>query len=81
MTKKEARDALERLFHDSTDEEYWQTDEFAEAIGTAMAVLEKEIPQAVSKTGMKFKCPSCEKWLSKIYKHCPHCGQRLEEEA
>lgn len=25
------------------------------------------------------KCPKCDKWLTKIYKYCPHCGQRIIE--
>lgn len=56
---------------------------------------EKQIPKKTSKTDMEFKaldvdnkevimyecapCPSCEKWITKIYKYCPHCGQRIEE--
>jgi hypothetical protein len=24
-------------------------------------------------------CPSCERWITKIYNFCPHCGQRIEE--
>lgn len=25
-------------------------------------------------------CPACDKWITKIYNFCPHCGQRVEEE-
>ena len=25
------------------------------------------------------KCPNCDKWLTKIYSYCPHCGQRIVE--
>ena len=66
-----------------------------EALKRAIKALEKQVPMKTRITGMKFKaldvetkevvmyecspCPSCEKWLSKIYKYCPHCGQRIEE--
>lgn len=25
-----------------------------------------------------YQCPSCKRWVSKIYKHCPDCGQALD---
>ena len=25
-----------------------------------------------------YKCPNCGEWVSKIYKHCPECGQALK---
>ena len=25
-----------------------------------------------------YKCPNCKEWVSKIYKHCPDCGQALD---
>lgn len=66
-----------------------------EIINAIKVALEKQIPKKIGNTGMEFKaldvetkevvmyecspCPSCEKWLSKIYKYCPHCGQRIEE--
>lgn len=27
-----------------------------------------------------YECPNCKEWVSKIYKHCPNCGQALEWE-
>lgn len=56
---------------------------------------EKQIPQKITGMETKVKaldietqevrtfscspCPSCEKWITKIYNFCPHCGQRIEE--
>jgi Zn finger protein HypA/HybF involved in hydrogenase expression len=67
-----------------------------QVVKIAIEALEKQIAKKAKSTGMKFKaldvetkevvmyecspCPSCEKWLSKIYKYCPHCGQRIEED-
>ena len=58
-------------------------------------ILEKQIPKKIIKTGIKCKavdvetkeimtyecypCPNCEKWITKIYKFCPNCGQKIEE--
>ena len=25
-----------------------------------------------------YECPNCKEWVSKIYKHCPNCGQALD---
>ncbi len=66
------------------------------ALDLAIEALEKQIAKKAKSTGMKFKaldvetkevvmyecspCPSCEKWISKIYKYCQHCGQRIEED-
>lgn len=25
-----------------------------------------------------YKCPNCNEWVSKAYKHCPDCGQKLD---
>jgi len=65
-----------------------------EALEIAIEALEKQIPMKVTgyKTKVKardietneimtydcMRCPSCEKWLSQNYKHCSHCGQRLD---
>lgn len=61
----------------------------------AVEALERQIPVKVMKSNYKYKavdtetneiyyydaskCPKCDKWLTKIYKHCPHCGQRIVE--
>ena len=67
-----------------------------QSVNLAIEALEKQIAKKAKSTGMKFKaldvetkevvmyecspCPSCEKWISKIYKYCQHCGQRIEED-
>ncbi|MGN1479678.1 MAG: hypothetical protein ACI4XH_07920 [Acutalibacteraceae bacterium] len=25
-----------------------------------------------------YKCPNCGEWVSRVYKHCPACGQALD---
>ena len=56
---------------------------------------DRETPMKVIKSNYKYKtvdietneiyyydaskCPNCDKWLTKIYKYCPHCGQRITE--
>lgn len=24
-------------------------------------------------------CPTCDKWITKIYNYCPHCAQKIEQ--
>lgn len=63
--------------------------------GLIIALAEMQIPKKVNgpKTKVKaldvetqevrtfacYPCPGCEKWITKIYNFCPHCGQRVEE--
>ncbi len=64
--------------------------------GLIIALAEMQIPKKVTRAKTKVKaldveaqevrtfecspCPACEKWITKIYNFCPHCGQRVEEE-
>lgn len=72
-----------------------EEESYKEALGIAILALEKQISKKVENSNMKFKvidtetkkiymceafpCPICDKWISKIYKYCPHCGQRIME--
>lgn len=63
--------------------------------GLIIALAEMQIPQKIKGPKTKAKavdiesqkiytydcspCPACEKWITKIYNFCPHCGQRVEE--
>lgn len=67
---------------------------FCEALDLAVDALEKQISRKVNETGLKFKaldidtkeiamykcspCPTCGKWITKIYNYCSHCGQKLD---
>lgn len=64
MTNKEAVEALERLFSDSTDESYPFCEEFGEAVGVAVEALYTKIPARVQ----------IEDWSSA---YCPNCGEEL----
>lgn len=62
--------------------------------GLLIALAEIQIPKKVTGLKTKVKaldvetqevrtfecspCPSCGKWITKIYNFCPHCGQRIE---
>lgn len=64
--------------------------------GLIIALAELHIPQKVTGMKTKVKaldvetqevrtfecspCPACEKWITKIYNFCPHCGQRVEND-
>lgn len=58
-------------------------------------LLKKEIPMKADSMKSKVKavdveskeihtyectpCPKCQKYITKIYRYCPHCAQRVEE--
>lgn len=62
--------------------------------GLVIALAEMQIPQKINGPKTRVKaldvesqemhtyecspCPSCDKWITKIYNFCPHCGQRIE---
>lgn len=63
--------------------------------GLVIALAEMQIPKKANGLKTKVKaldvetqevrtfectpCPLCDKWITKIYNFCPHCGQRVEE--
>ncbi len=63
--------------------------------GLIIALGEMQVPKKINGPKTKVKaldvetqvvrtfecspCPSCDKWITKIYNFCPHCGQRIEE--
>lgn len=71
-----------------------KSDEKTEEIVLLLKAVNKQIPQDAitqiaehtTKIGNGFfrkgttihKCPSCGKWISRIYKYCGHCGQLVE---
>lgn len=77
MNKQEALETLERLFSDSTNEDYPFTECFANALAVAMQALEKQIPKKPRKTD------SYRGILRRIYAYvCPNCGNAcLEKQA
>jgi|BioPla2DNA2_1021312.scaffolds.fasta_scaffold83760_3 CO dehydrogenase/acetyl-CoA synthase alpha subunit len=73
MTIKEAIENLEKLFSDSTDEEYWQTETFAEAVGIAIEALGKQThkkPDIKSFQGL-MRQRTC------YTVHCPDCNDKI----
>ena len=69
--------------------------EIKQAFEVSIEALKKQIPKAITGAKSRVKaldvetkkvltyecspCPNCEAWISKVYKYCPHCGQRVEE--
>nr|DAW53959.1 MAG TPA: General transcription and DNA repair, DNA repair, helicase, multiprotein.7A [Caudoviricetes sp.] len=53
MNEQEAMETLERLFSDSTNEDYPFTECFAEALTIALQALEKQIPKKPKHTYIK----------------------------
>lgn len=63
--------------------------------GLIIALAEMQVPKKITGMKVKVKvldveckevrtyecsaCPSCDKWITKIYNFCPHCGQRVED--
>lgn len=48
-------------------------------IGETTTVKALDIERQEVRTYKCTPCPSCEKWITKVYNFCPHCGQCIEE--
>lgn len=87
MNEQEATETLERLFSDSTNEDYPFTECFANALAVAIQALEKQIPKKPVKSEKQvvryvntYYCPICNLGITgtNIAKWCYHCGQKLD---
>lgn len=94
MNEQEAMETLERLFSDSTNEDYPFTECFAEALTIAIQALEKQIPKKPRKTDSyrgifrriyAYVCPTCgnaclEKYMNERQNtmFCWNCGQKID---
>ncbi len=93
MNEQEAMETLERLFSDSTNEDYPFTECFAEALTIAIQDLEKQIPkkpimkQYFEDSEEKYLCcPTCGEILTDripadnktFYFHCMNCGLKFD---
>ncbi len=93
MNEQEAMETLERLFSDSTNEDYPFTECFAEALTIELQALEKQIPkkpitkQYFEDSEEKYLCcPTCGEILTDripadnktFYFHCMNCGQKFD---
>nr|DAX11551.1 MAG TPA: LysW biosynthesis protein LysW [Bacteriophage sp.] len=92
MNEQEAMETLERLFSDSTNEDYPFTECFAEALAIALQALEKQIPKKPTYEGDGYApggtlvydtwiCPCCGNRYEvdyDDYDYCPSCGQKLD---
>jgi len=46
--------------------------------GQASSVKALDIETQEVRTYKCTPCPTCDKWITKIYNFCPHCGQCIE---
>lgn len=84
MTRKEAIEAIERLFIDSTNEDYPFTEEFDTACTVAIEAL-KEQPRPKGrwiKTGaISCRCSECKHMPVENYtSYCPNCGADMRSD-
>lgn len=83
MTYKEALDYLLIFFSDATDEEYYQSEVFIQALDLAVTALGKQVAKGMDRAGIKgeeYSCPSCGLLYWDEYDidtHCSSCGQKL----
>ena len=64
-------------------QEFYYSDEFSKVIDIAINAIEKQIPKKpiydnddYHRTG--YRCPNCNNTNPWGYKHCKHCGQKLD---
>ena len=62
-------------------QEFYYSDEFSKVIDIAINAIEKQIPKKpiydnYHRAG--YRCPNCNNINPWGYKHCKHCGQKLD---
>lgn len=92
MEESKAKETLEGLFLDSTNEAYPFTEEFGEAVNVAIQALERQIPKKPTYEGNGYApdgtfvwdewlCPCCKSRYEADYDdytYCPNCGQKID---